>query len=127
MEELKDITLKVKLDTYKALQNYLNNELKMNKKDFEDLVEQKVESVLKKHLEEDGHGRLNGAIDRTITGLLSGYSSSRPYSSYLLERVNKAIEEQIGKVIRETVSLQLKELNLTIVSNIKDNIKPSES
>ena len=110
----KEITLKIKLDSYKDLQNYLNNEMKITKPDVEAMVERFVEASITKHLNDNGTGNLNSAIDKSIKSVIAGYNSSRPYTKYIEERVNKVVEEAIGKRIRDIVSEQIAGLEINI-------------
>jgi hypothetical protein len=115
----KEIVVKVKTDSYKDLQNFLNNEMKITKPDVEALIEKYVEAIVKKHLLEDGTGKFNSAIDRAIMSVIAGFSSSRPYTRYIEEKVNKVVEEAIGKKIREIVAEQLSGININIFKDDK--------
>jgi len=108
MDEVKEITLKVNMDTYKALQNYLHNELKITKVDIEEMLEKLIMRVLNEKLENEEF--LSKSVDKTIKDSISRLANTNTW--VLEKRIDSVVEKVVGEKIMERVREQLKGLTL---------------
>jgi chaperonin GroEL (HSP60 family) len=115
MEDLKEIKLRVKVDTYKELQNYLKNELKITKPEVEKLITKLCENVITQQLHE---GILENSIDNAVRESISRLGKG---GWRIEERVDKTVEEAVGKIIMNRVREQLTALTLTACCNVGHN------
>lgn len=110
MDEMREIKLNVKVDTYKALQNYLKNELKMNKSDMEQLVSKLVEATVEKQLSENG--LLETRIDKAVNQSMARLKSTKNWQ--LEKAVDEIIEKKVGERILEVVKERMQDLKINI-------------
>ena len=108
MDELKEITLKVNLDSYKALQNYLHNELAISKEDIEKMLEKLIGRIINNKIE-DGEF-LHKSVDKIVADSIYRLENSNTWQ--LEKRIDQYIEKAIGEKIMKRVREQLNGVNL---------------
>ena len=109
-EESRELILKVKIDSYKDLQNYLNNELKITKKDIEDMLDRLIERILENKISEPDF--LFKHVDLAVQNAIRKLTD---YKSWNLEKdVNRAIEKAISEKVMDIVRDQLKDTKLIV-------------
>jgi len=104
----KVISLRVKVDSYKDLQNYLANELKLTKKDIEDMLEKLIKSVIDNKLDQPEF--LRKCVERVITEKIANLLVTRKWN--LHDDVNAAVTKVIGEKVIKEVKLQLTGINI---------------
>lgn len=111
--ELQDITLKVKVDTYKALTNYIHNELKITKEDIEKMINDATIRIINQKVEDPDF--LYNYVQRTVNDHIRTLTNMKTWD--IKSDVNRAIEKCVGELIMNTVREQLKGVNITTTEN----------
>jgi hypothetical protein len=111
MSEYQNVTLRVKLDSYKDLQNFLHNELKLTKPDVEKLIEKFTSAIINEKL--TNAEWIEKHIDRNVQKVVEDRISR--LSSLSSWKINDKIDEAIQKCIGQYIINRVKEQ----MSNIK--------
>jgi hypothetical protein len=109
INELQEIKLMVKVDTYKALTNHIHNELKISKEDIAKMIDDSMIRIMEKRLIDSRvfERSVDDVVKRSIAKLVSS-------STWNLESsINTAIQRAIGEQIMNTVRDQLKGISIT--------------
>lgn len=112
MSDYQDVVLRVKIDSYKDLQNIIHNELKLTKPDVEKLIEKITYAFLNEKLSNVDwvEKYIDRNIEKVVKDVISKQSSSTSWNLDI--KINSAIEKCIGQYIMDKVKEQLKNVTL---------------
>lgn len=108
MEDLKEVSLKIKVDSYKDLQNYIHNELKLTKKDIEEMLEKLIVRVVENKLSDSVF--LSNYVEKVVRESIGKLSKTQTWNIEI--NVNNAIEKVVGEQIMKSVREQVKNINI---------------
>jgi molecular chaperone DnaK (HSP70) len=107
----KEIRLKVRVDSYKAISNCIHNELKLTKQDVEDMIAKLLSKVIENQLTT---GQLKYTLEKCVAETVRDSVARLGNSSRwnLNDQIDNAIDKAIGEKIREVVNEKLKNVNV---------------
>ena len=107
----KELILKVKVDSYKAISNYIHNELKITKQDVEDAMKKMLISTIVSQISD---GKLQSVLgmylERAVNDSVARLSKSGVWD--INKNIDIAIEKAIGDKILQIVKEKLKNMNI---------------
>ena len=106
--KLNEVTLKIEVDSYKALQNYIHNELNLTKPDIEMMISKMIAPVIDKKLSVGTD--ITNSIDRVVSASIGRMSSGHSFNWDIA--IDKAIKKAIGDTITNEVTERMKNINL---------------